>query len=421
MTNGMEKLMQAKLFGEGLVSVDTPELLQRYNACLESLGIEPSKLDHFRVDGIGWSPEVAEEKEDPLYLCTGEANQRGIIVSPDQQGMPLYYPVNSFDRNVLRAWFERHQGAVAEITAKVAIGLDFVHDLTSFQSLHDLLLVRYIDVCASARGLIDAARYQAELVKRFETEPLGPFDGELRRQILSSADAWGDLRFRRIDIPAYRFQVTNYYTAAFGGVFVFRTHQSKPILVAEQAGALETGSAFESRHISDPGLFSLLVSAGFLEIDPAWYANHLDWLEGKLDYLLVEAVSQAEPEVDYVGLKMAQKRSRSVKYRKELPRAFHELERLIAELRHGETTKTLATMDHLLIRPSQALTKEERKVVWKLLCRIDPSDPIRLYVFDRNTFFDQYRHWSPCKQGWVVHRLQEVFRPEMKKPRGASE
>lgn len=422
MDSGMQKLVEAKLFGAGLVSIDTPELLLRYNHCLESLGIEQTQLNRFRVDGIGWSPEIAEERSDPLYLCAGVANQRGVIVTPDQLGKPLYYPVNSFDRFVLHSWFERHQGAVAEITAKVAVGLDFVHDLTSFQSVRDLLLMKYIDVCASANGLMDASRHQAELVKRFETEPLGWFDADLRDDILASAAEWGDLRFRRVDIPPCRYEVGSFYTAAFGGVFVLRnTSGQKSILVVENEESLETGSQFEARYIRDKELIKLLIANGLLEIDAAWYANHIDWLEGKLNHMLVEVVATKEPELDFVSLTTAQKRQRMAKYAKVLPTEFHSLERLVAALKQNVPLDESEDVQNLLLRPSQSLDAEGRAVVWKLLCRIDPSDPVRLYVTDRNIFFDRYREWSPCKQGWVVQRLQEVFHPEMKKPRGASE
>ena len=84
----MERLIRDGLFGAGLIAIDTPELVGRYNACLQQLGIAPTDLTSFRIDGMGWSPEIARDKGDIHYLCAGIANPMAVIVSPSQRGKP---------------------------------------------------------------------------------------------------------------------------------------------------------------------------------------------------------------------------------------------------------------------------------------------------------------------------------------------
>lgn len=58
----MKKLRNAGLFGGDMVTL-SGSLAKRYNECLAMLGVTPTKLKIFSIDGIGWSPELAVEKK----------------------------------------------------------------------------------------------------------------------------------------------------------------------------------------------------------------------------------------------------------------------------------------------------------------------------------------------------------------------
>ena len=59
----MNKLKAANLYRSELIPV-SGKLVERYNKCLTKMGFTETKLDHFSIDGIGWSPEIAEEKKN---------------------------------------------------------------------------------------------------------------------------------------------------------------------------------------------------------------------------------------------------------------------------------------------------------------------------------------------------------------------
>ena len=84
----MQKLKQAKLYRNELIPV-SGKLVERYNKCLVKLGFTETKLKTFSIDGIGWSPEIAEEKKELHYLNNGESNPHGIIITPLQKGKPV--------------------------------------------------------------------------------------------------------------------------------------------------------------------------------------------------------------------------------------------------------------------------------------------------------------------------------------------
>jgi len=48
-------------------------------------------------------------------------------------------------------------------------------------------------------------------------------------------------------------------------------------------------------------------------------------------------------------------------------------------------------------------------VVWLLLCRLQPSDVLRLYMSDKDRFFTQYQTWSTCKREWAVDLIKTRY------------
>lgn len=133
----MEKLRAADLFGGGMVML-SGSLARRYNECLAMLGVTPTKLKTFSVDGMGWSPELAVEKKDNYYLNTGEANVNAILISPQQKGQAVHMPSHSFDRDVMNAVFAAYGREIRDITKDSALVLNLDQNIDAFFEPFDL-------------------------------------------------------------------------------------------------------------------------------------------------------------------------------------------------------------------------------------------------------------------------------------------
>ena len=116
----MEKLKEAGLYGGALVQV-SGSIVARYNDCLAMLGLPPTTLDRFTVDGMGWSPEIALEQDNNFYLNIGEANPNAIIISPEQEGKPVHMPFHSFDRDIMTAIFAAYPLQIRDITKDLSL------------------------------------------------------------------------------------------------------------------------------------------------------------------------------------------------------------------------------------------------------------------------------------------------------------
>jgi len=149
-----------------------------------------------------------------------------------------------------------------------------------------------------------------------------------------------------------------------------------------------------------------------VEIEWEWYRTHPEVLVDKKLSLLADVVCEESPDLDFAGLKLAQKRQHGVRLANRLPAVYHELERVARRIDAGQSPRASELSPALrlaLLRPHPRLNDAERDVVWLLLCRLQPSDVLRLYMSDKDRFFTQYQTWSTCKREWAVDMIKTRY------------
>ncbi len=409
------RIVRSKLFGAGLVPVDTAELVKRYNDCLAELGIAPTSLPSFAVDGIGWSPEVAREKGDMLYLSAGIANPMGIIITANQRNKPIYFPFNSYDRAMMDQYYARYKGEIADITTTRGICLSIDQELTTYERPGDLRLVEYIIVRSSSGTLGTEARRQQSLVNTLLTSDLGWTDAGLRQEIAQSAADFGDLRFRRVEIPDFRFDdLRTFSTRAFGGVFVIQTldQKCKLLLLEDESHVREDSWKSDIHALRSPTTIDLLVKERLLEINIPWYQAYPQVLAALKEGLTAEIICAADPAVHYGELNSMQKKQRLAELGSKVWDVYHELERLILRL-HSTSIPAADDLSRdlrlILLRPNRTLPFAEQQVLRQVLHRVTPTDLVQMYADDKNLFIERYQGWPKSKQEWAVERVYQDY------------
>ncbi len=85
----MKRLIAKGLMFGNLVEVSSPQLVDRYNRALKHLTGKETKLKDFHIDLSGYSPEIGDEFDDPLYLNPNGANRQFILLTTAQKEAPL--------------------------------------------------------------------------------------------------------------------------------------------------------------------------------------------------------------------------------------------------------------------------------------------------------------------------------------------
>ena len=394
-----------------LVRITSPALVKRYNDALTELGLAPTGLAAFQVDGAGWSPEVAAEKGKRYYLTHGLANSFAVILTVDQRGSGLYAPVMSFERPLMASYYARFGAEIADLTRETALQLEFDQGFSTYANPQNLLRVESVTVRSNAGGLGAVADEQNELVERFRNETLAWFDPALRRRIMDSAKTHGDLRARRLGIPDVVFEETaNFYTPTFGGVFVLRSRGGNAYLVLENETEFEAlTSKRHAVYLRDPELLEHLQAENLVEIDLAWYRTRPDALRQKREFLLADLFFEHNPETDFAALTPPQRKGRLLELQSEVPETLLELEYLITKLERGDRVRPeqlSADLTKLLLRLHETVAGHQREVVQQLLLRLEPRDVVALYEFDRERFAEVYAAWPEARRRWVMGLLE---------------
>lgn len=406
----MNELTSAGLFGLGLVEIGNPAMARRYNECLEHLGLPKTRKRKFKIDRMGWSPEIAEELGDEYYLSHGPANPYAIIVMPEQRHAPIYYPYHSFDWNLLDSWFDTNWPQVVEITKRTGICLDLDQSVDVFRGPEDLLLVTDIVTRASTPSdLMDAARRQRMLVRGVLDEPDGYFDGELITGLLESRAAHGDLRGLRLIINDGHFaDVADFYSRAFGGVFVLRSLGEKPLVYCRDSAEAEG-------HVKvkpvDEACREELLAHGYVTSDIGWWRDHLWRLRIIQESFLMDVLDEEEPELEFWSLSGPKQKGVIRRFKDQLD-PYLEIGEIVRQLEMGSEPDS--TPEHLrvhLLHPASDLNDASQRVVWHLLTFLSGGrNVVRYYRHQKTAFIDSYTNrWKVPKREWARLRVREYY------------
>ncbi|NNJ55093.1 MAG: hypothetical protein HKP14_03135, partial [Bacteroidia bacterium] len=414
----MIKLIQNGLFADNLFAVNNPLIVKRYNNCLIDIGLTPTKLKSFHIDGWGWSPEIAEEQGNRTYLCHGLANPFGIIISPEQEFGPIYMPFHTFDSQIHKLIFKLYKEQIADITAVCGLWFELDQEVTAFRSPQDLLMIDYITVVFySVDRIMKAAQEQRALIREFYDVPQAWSNQKLRNDIIESSKKHGDLRFKKFEIPNTPFvDIENYYTLAFNGLYVFKNLNSdKPLLVFSNKESAVSGESTHGHiefNIGDHQLLSYLYNNNIISNDLEIYKSHPILVELIKDFILLRTVNGFDKTIQYHALNKTQKKGVINKLLSEhiMPEEYFELEKLLSILKDDKAIQSYSVSDKLrpyLLHPHSDLKENQKKVVWQLLCTINNHNPLTLYLFNKSLFYSMYGEWEEQTQIWVVDKLLE--------------
>lgn len=409
----MEKLRAAGLFGSGMV-VLSGSLAKRYNECLAMLGVTPTKLKTFSIDGMGWSPEVAVEKKENYYLNAGEANVNAIIISPQQKGKSVHMPSHSFDRDVMEAVFAAYGQEIRDITKDSALVLNLDQKVDTFFEPFDLLRYEKIEVTFAVLNDLDKKQMEQQAFINFFNRDNNFIDRDVHNHLLNSAKEYGDLRGRKLKLEPIQLEVSSFHTRAFGGVFVLKNFVKK-ILVFEDEKMFKSAindSAHEVMlfHKDHDELIDALVNNMILRKDfkGAMRTPRYDRIK---KHVFVEEMKKAEHPLSEILDSHFLFKKYLNKLPKEVQKKITGVELYYQRLIVDKNLQLKEYVDEHFVKvlhePHPSLKEEEEELAWKLLSKIVPKDPVHMYWYDKEQFYNAYGSWKPDYQDWVIEEILE--------------
>ncbi|WP_179349191.1 DUF6638 family protein [Winogradskyella pacifica] len=408
----MQKLKQANLYRSELIPI-SGKLVERYNKCLKTLGFTETKLTSFFIDGVGWSPEVAEEKSNMHYLNHGDANPHGIIISPLQKGKPVYLPFHSFDKEMMQHVFRTHGQKINDITRDSAICLDFDQNIDVFYEPLDVLKYDKINITFKLiDNLEQVQKDQLHLVDKFKNGN-NFIDEGIHQQLLDSATTYGDLRERDLSLHPLQFRTDSFYTRAFDGVYLLRDF-IKPIVVFEskehyKEAIKDTIHDVLIYHIEQPELVDKLKDHLIIECDLETLVKTPNYDRVK-KFELAQFLKETEHPIKDILNDNVLFKSYLNKIDINARKQVMSVEIYLEKLERSNAYKIEDIVDQAfyfaLHQPHSSLSSEHRDLIHKLLINIAPMDVLFLYWYDKEQFYINYLTWGDSFKDWVIERIR---------------
>src|SRR5262245_61638261 len=216
----MDLLRDNELIFGRLLPIEEPHLVERYNKALKAFGLPETKRISFEIDRTGFSPQVADELGDPLYLDPNEVNRRFIILTPAQVDLPVVHTAFSNTSQLIYEFMTKNQRAINALTIKDVIYGEIEDSVNKVEDIEDLLSIHQVEFrVLSADDVVGKATELGKLVDRLKQEPDAWRDDDMLNRMVDLAKVCGDIRENALVPDQVIFRHNAYWTSHFGGIY----------------------------------------------------------------------------------------------------------------------------------------------------------------------------------------------------------
>lgn len=419
----MERLIDNALIFGAMYEVADPYMIARYNTALEGFGLAPTKLERFVIDASGYSPEIAAELEDEDYLNPYGINRRFIILSPEQESLPIvHYRFSSTD-DLMMAFYQKNAESLLTLTLKDVVYGEIENSTFRIDTIDDILSIREVVFKLRTGGqLFEKAGELKTLLNRFFAEGDAWQDNELMNDILTHAKLVGDIRYNNI-IPGHiKFPLPSFWTTHFGGIYVFHEDNGDVTIIGkpEKPEFLNAVSdTFSYISLDDAqGVYSFLIDTGrILGIEPNWLIKS-GLIDLRSDILVRTAIGKAHPRHHLAGLTRPEIRNWIQNNYDKLAGDgifgfLTRTQKALLNERMPNLQNTRADLKLLAVRANPA--HEDRGIVSRLLSGFAPFDFYTKFAVNKQGFYDDYEQLAENQREFVVAKITRDFFPNRKK------
>ncbi len=415
----MQRLIEEGLRFGGLLHIDTPHLVARYNDALRAFGLPETQLSDFYIDASGYSYEVALEMRNAAYLDPEGINRRFIILSPDQADLPLIRTSFSADGQVIRSFFSANDRMIRAVTLKDTLYGEIENLVFDVERPADVLGIRDVRfVVRTPTGLLEEAQTLKVQMDRFLKEPNAWADHDLMEDIVSGAGRVGDVRRNGFLPRQLSFTWPSvFWTSHFGGAYVF-ADENGAVMIGDpdQLVPKPFGASVIALH-ETAVLFTYLDEERLLEpFNPQWLKDS-GILDHRLRLLVAELLMLGDREFDATPMISDTYLSRWIADN-------------MAKLNPDRRFRVLSQMRGLLDTPAEAAAYERRLSpeqrfyfrravpdavgaadINRIIVEHMPFDLLSTFILNKRRFYDIYDTYTDTQKAFAVDYLTTHYAP----------
>lgn len=416
----MYRLIEKGLMFGNLIRVDSPVLVDRYNRALKSLTGKATALETFHVDISGYSPEIADELDDEMYLNKNGVNRQFILLTTEQVTAPLLNAKLSASRGILRQFIRDNRAQIFALTAQDAVAGELVNSVYAFSAPQNLFDLRKITIEAdTTSGTVRTAEKLGQMISRFKSEESAWFDDVLIAEMIGLAKQTGDVTRNPVALKEMSFDQANFWTSHFGGMYIFRGVEHPAAISVgpkEPLGKLPIAYVMD---FEDRGAIAKFLELNDL-VEPVAKARGIDAgaiLHQKMDFLVAEVAATMGENLS--GATRRDLRRLGRQYAALLGPEWQGLAAL-ARWAEEDGPWPRITSDHpAYFYTLRAKPHKDADLVNMLLSELSPLDIRQLFICHKEAFYRAYAMWPDAKKTYVADFLEREYQVDKAGTRAA--
>ncbi|MFT6683048.1 MAG: hypothetical protein ACJAQV_000199 [Loktanella salsilacus] len=406
----MHRLIERGLMFGNLFRVDSPPLVARYNRALQALTGKQTALAEFHIDISGFSPEIGEELGDPAYLNPRGVNRQFILLSTNQVSAPLLDATFSHSRTILRQFIMENKAALFTLTAKDAVAGELLNSVHSADTPARLFNIRRITVEAdTTAGTIEASDKLGAMIDDFTARSDGWYDDVLIAKMIDLAKDTGDVTRNPVRLKHMTFETPDFWTALFGGLYVFRSVDHPAVIAmgdVDALGELPVSPVIGLQARGDIATFFKLNDL----VEPVAQSKSpqvADILRRKMDFMVADIASKLGGDLAQTSPRQMRQLARQ--HADALPEAWHTLAALVRWAEDGAPWPRITSDDAGYFYTLRARPGRHADLVNMLLSELAPLDARQLFICHKQAFYAAYATWPDAKREFVVEMLSKEY------------
>lgn len=406
----MKRLIERGLMFGNLIPVVSPVLVDRYNRALDRLTGKQTELKEFHVDISGYSPEIGDELEDDLYLNHQGVNRQFILLTTDQKTAPLLNAQFSTSRGILRQWIEANEAQLFALTARDAVAGELVNSIYSMSSAARLLDVGSVTIEADTTdGAVASAAELGEKINQFMSEDGAWHDDVLIANMIGLAKETGDITRNPVHLSSKTYTQRNFWSAHFGGVYIFRDVDSPTAIAMTDKAALK-----DLKIDTVIGGDERSAIAQFLKVndlaEPIVEARGIDSgaiLRQKMDFMVADVAAGLGEDLS--GTTRRDLRQLGRRHFDKLPAAWQGLADLVRWAEDDGPWPRIDSEHPAYFYTLRAKDHADTDLVNMVLAELTAMDVRQLFICHKDAFYAAYMGWPDEKKAYVAEFLSAEY------------
>ena len=412
----MDLLYENELIYGKLLPVSEPHLIERYNKALSAFGEKPTKLKTFEIDKTGFSPQVAKERGNYDYLDPNAVNRRFIILTPDQESLPVVQTAFSNTDELMHDFFASNLRAINALTIKDVIFGEIEDSVLKVDDIDNLLSIKQVEFrVLSANDTLGKATELRKLVDRLKGEPDAWRDNVMLARMVELAKDCGDIRENVLVPDQIVFRHNAFWTSHFGGLYVFIDEKMTTVIASPDSPGFRKSRPWQVSYLSineTESVYKFLASTGRIDIPRASWLETSGFLEHRAEMVIRDLVRRAEPKqdiskIDAIWLQTWMQRNAAMINKDGNFPFLNAAKREAAETGRIDLAHVEPDRRFLLLRG-----RPDHQDAWltnRLISEYVPSDFVSKYVFNKQGFYTDYQSYAPMWQAHVVDTLKNTY------------